>query len=154
MKIKQMLEEALRKGEFIEFLRGENGYMVEYSEFVPNAYGTDVDEILMEGIYEEYKENKEIKRIFEQGLLKMLDMTDFDIYKVCDYLMSYCFTLKHKRNIFELEKEQILRKLSQEIQNRKLRIQRNGFVTLDNYHVIDAWRLIEDFEHYLKEALK
>ena len=57
MKIKQMLEEALRKGEFIEFLRGENGYMIEQSEFSPGAGITDVSKILSRGIYEKYKEN-------------------------------------------------------------------------------------------------
>ena len=143
MEIKQMLEEALRKGEFIEFLRGENGYMVEQSEFSPGAGITDVSKILSRGIYEEYKENKGIKRIFEQGLLKMLDMTDFDVYLVCSYLFFQFFKEDNGLAIFKLEMEQILEKLKQEIRKRKVRIQMYGIKGPDNYFNKNAWEMIE-----------
>ena len=143
MEIKQMLEEALRKGEFIEFLRGDNGYMVEQSEFSPGAGVTDVSDIISSGIYEEYRENKDIKSIFEQGLLKMLDMTDFDVYMVCLYLLFQFFKEAHELAIFELEKEQILEKFKREIRKRKVRIQMYGIKGPDNYFNKNAWEMIE-----------
>ena len=151
MEIKQMLEEALRKGEFIEFLRGDNGYMVEQSEFSPGAGVTDVSEILMEGIYEEYKENKDIKRIFEQGLLKMLDMTDFDVYMVCLYLLDYYFDITNDLWVFKLDNVQkILDKFKREIGKRKVRIQMNGIKGPDNYQDKYAWEMIERFRFVFK----
>lgn len=150
MEIKQMLEEALRKGEFIEFLRGENGYMVEQSEFSPGAGITDVSKILSRGIYAEYKENKDIKRIFEQGLLKMLDMTDFDVYMACSYLFNQFFKEDNGLAIFKLEREQILEKLKQEIRKREERIQRNGFVTTNKRGIKYAWDLFERLKFVFK----
>ena len=151
MEIKQMLEEALQKGEFIEFLRGENGYMVEQSEFSPGAGVTDTSEILMEGIYEEYKENKEIKRIFEQGMLKMLDMTDFDVYMVTLYLLDYYFDITNDLWVFKLDNiQQILEKLKREIGKRKARIQKYGIEGPDNYDNIYAWEMLERFKFVFK----
>lgn len=147
-----MLEEALRKGEFIEFLRGDNGYMVEKSEFSPGPRVTDTSEILMEGIYKEYKENEGIKRIFEQGLLKMLDMMDFDVYMVCLYLLDYYFDITNDLWVFKLDNiQKILDKFKREIGKRKVRIQKYGVEGPNNYKYKYAWEDLKMFKEVCAE---
>lgn len=79
----------------IKFLCGEGEYMVETSQYAPEAELTDVGKVLSKGIYKLYRYNDNIEQKFEESLLKMLDMSDFDIYMVCLYLMSQMFKEKN-----------------------------------------------------------
>ena len=77
MNIENMLLDAIISNEMIKFLRGEGKYMVEISQYAPEAGLTDVDKVLSKGIYKIYAYNNNIKEKFEVSLLQMLDMSDF-----------------------------------------------------------------------------
>ena len=80
MNIDDMLLNAIKNNDMIKFLCGEGEYMVETSQYAPEAELTDVGKVLSKGIYKLYRYNDNIEQKFEESLLKMLDMSDFDIY--------------------------------------------------------------------------
>lgn len=80
MDIEKMLLNSIINNEMIFFLRGEEEYLVEVSQYAPEAGLTDVGKVLSKGIYKIYSYDDNIKQKFEGSLLQMLDMSDFDIY--------------------------------------------------------------------------
>ena len=119
MNIDDMLLKAIKNNDMIKFLCGEGEYMVETSQYAPEAELTDVGKVLSKGIYKLYRYNDNIEQKFEESLLKMLDMSDFDIYMVCLYLMSQMFKEKNGLSPFVLKKDVIIKNLSLRINERK-----------------------------------
>lgn len=152
MDIENMLLNAINNNKMINFLRGEGEYMVEASQYAPEAGLTDVGKILSKGIYKIYVYNDNIKQKFEESLLQMLDMSDFDIYMVCLYLMSQLFKEKNGLSPFVLSKDLILKELSSRIDERKKYIQEGitypeGYVNANAMAEIQRFRMISKEEY-------
>lgn len=94
MDIIQMIYNAQAKNEFIDFLCGSEDYMVEPSQYAPGADITDVGKVLSKGVYKIYSIDNNIKKEYEESLLKMTNISDFHIYMVCNYLLSQLFKEK------------------------------------------------------------
>lgn len=150
MDILQMTYRATEKHELIPFLRGEDEYMVEPSQYAPVAELPDVGKILSKGIYRAYKNNLYIKNEFEQALYLMLEMSDYDVYIVCHYLASQFFKEQNKLSPFEIEKQNLLFKLNREIEKRKTSLQ-NGVVYPNGYQNKKAWDELMHFKNVFKE---
>lgn len=134
----------------VNFLRGEGEYMVEASQYAPETGLTDVGKVLSKGIYKIYAYNDNIKQKFEENLLQMLDMSNFDIYMVCLYLMSQLFKEKNGLSPFVLSKDLILEKLSHRINEREVYIQK-GIEYPDGYVNTNAMAEIQRFRMVSKE---
>lgn len=133
MNIEKNLLDAIAKNEVIKLLRGDGEYMVEPYECSPAAQVTDVGRILSKGVYKVYMYNKEIKHIFEESLILMLDSSDFDIYMVCLYILDQLFNEKYGTSPFSLSKNSIVDKLTYRINTRQNSIKKgikypNGYV--------------------------
>ena len=150
MNIENMLLDAIISNEMIKFLLGEGKYMVEISQYAPEAGLTDVDKVLSKGIYKIYAYNNNIKEKFEVSLLQMLDMSDFDIYIVCHYLMSQLFKEKNDLSPFVMSKDIILEKLSLKINEREIYF-KNGIVYPNGYVNFNAMTEIQRFRMVGKE---
>ncbi len=151
MDIENMLLNAINNNKMINFLRGEGEYMVEASQYAPDAGLTDVGKVLSKGIYKIYVYNDQnIKQKFEESLLQMLDMSDFDIYMVCRYLMSQLFKEKNGLSPFVLSKDLILKELSSRIDEREKYIQK-GITYPEGYVNVDAMAEIQRFRMISKE---
>ena len=147
-----MLLNAITSNELIKFLRGEGKYMVEASQYTPEAGLTDVGKVLSKGIYKVYAYNENIKEKFERSLLQMLEMSDFDIYMVCHYLMSQLFKEKNGLSPFVMSKDLILEKLTLKINERELNFQKgivypNGYVNTNAITEIQRFRMISQEEY-------
>lgn len=152
MDIENMLLNAITSNELIKFLRGEGKYMVETSQYTPEAGLTDVGKVLSKGIYKVYAYNENIKEKFERSLLQMLEMSDFDIYMVCHYLMSQLFKEKNGLSPFVMSKDLILEKLTLKIKERELNFQKgivypNGYVNTNAITEIQRFRMISQEEY-------
>mgnify|MGYP004510508861 CR=1 FL=1 len=152
MDIENMLLNAITSNELIKFLRGEGKYMVEASQYTPEAGLTDVGKVLSKGIYKVYAYNENIKEKFERSLLQMLEMSDFDIYMVCHYLMSQLFKEKNGLSPFVMSKDLILEKLTLKIKERELNFQKgivypNGYVNTNAITEIQRFRMISQEEY-------
>ena len=119
MDIDRMLLKAISQEKTIEFLRGEGEYMIETSQYSPEACITDVSKVLSKGIYKIYESDTRIKEIFEDCLIKMIDTSDFDIYMVCKYLLSQFFKEKNGIAPFILSKDLIVKELKDKLKERK-----------------------------------
>lgn len=150
MDILAMLQTALEKDEFIHFLRGNKGYMIEWSQYAPDVELTNVDKVLARGIYKMYKVDPSIKDIYEKSLEKMLDMTDFDVYMVVSYMMSQLFNEKNGMSPFMIERENIIQKMREELNKRKNSIT-EGIVYPSQYVNKNAWNELERFNIVCKE---
>ena len=150
MNIEQMILKAIDNNEMIKFLRGEGEYLIETSQYTQEAELTDVGKILSKGIYIIYRYDKSIKLRFEEDLLKMKDMSDFDIYMVCIYLMSQLFKEKNGISPFKLSKNIILRNLKLKISEREIYIKEG--IKYPTGHVNDhAMEEIQRFRIVAKE---
>ena len=152
MDIENMLLNAIINNEMINFLRGDGAYIVEVSQYAPEAGLTDVGKVLSKGIYKIYAHNDKIKQKFEASLLQMLDMSDFDIYMVCLYLMSQLFKEKDGLSPFVLSKDLILEKLSLKINEREIYFKKgieypNGYVNTNAMAEIQRFRIVSKEEY-------
>lgn len=119
MEIDKMLLKAISQEKTIEFLRGEGEYMIETSQYSPDACITDVSKVLSKGIYKVYESDTRIKGMFEDCLIKMIDISDFDIYMVCQYLLSQFFKEKNGIAPFILTQNLIVKKLKDRLKERE-----------------------------------
>lgn len=150
MDIEKMLLNSIINNEMIFFLRGEKEYLVEVSQYAPEAGLTDVGKVLSKGIYKIYSYDDNIKQKFEGSLLQMLDMSDFDIYMVCHYLMSQLFKEKNGLSPFVLSKDLILEKLLFRINERESYIKK-GIEYPNGYMNTNAMSEIQRFRRVSKE---
>lgn len=150
MDILQMTCLSIEKKELISFLRGDNDYKVESSQYAPYAEITDIGKVLSRGIYKAYQEHKYVGQDYEQALISMLDLTDYDVYVVCAYITSQLFKEKNGLSPFQIEKVELLSKLKGEIDKRKLQIQ-NGITYPNGYKNKNAWEELERFNSVCKE---
>ena len=150
MDILEMTFIALKNNEFTKLLRGEGEYMVETSEYSPDAEVTDVGKVLSRGIYKAFKQQEEVKKKYENGLLEMLDKSNFDVYMVCLYLLSQLFKEENELSPFMLDKKSILDKLSHEVTKRRGEIM-DGIIYPSGYKNIKAWDDLERFNTVCKE---
>ena len=80
MNIDDMLLNAIKNNDMIKFLCGEGEYMVETSQYAPEAELTDVGKVLSKGIYKLYRYNDNIEQKFEESLLKNIKLnTEFKV---------------------------------------------------------------------------
>ena len=126
--------------------------MVETSQYAPEAELTDVGKVLSKGIYKLYRYNDNIEQKFEESLLKMLDMSDFDIYMVCLYLMSQMFKEKNGLSPFVLKKDVIIKNLSLRINERKNYIEKgitypSGYINTRAMVEIQRFRMVSKEEY-------
>ena len=152
MNIDDMLLNAIKNNDMIKFLCGEGDYMVETSQYAPEAELTDVGKVLSKGIYKLYMYNDNIEQKFEESLLKMLDMSDFDIYMVCLYLMSQMFKEKNGLSPFVLKKDVIIKNLSLRINERKNYIEKgitypSGYINTRAMVEIQRFRMVSKEEY-------
>lgn len=152
MNIEQMILKAIDNNEMIKFLRGEGEYLIETSQYTQEAELTDVGKILSKGIYIIYRYDKSINLRFEEDLLKMIDMSDFDIYMVCIYLMSQLFKEKNGISPFKLSKNIILRNLKLKISEREIYIKEGikyptGYVNDHAMEEIERFRIVAKEEY-------
>ena len=133
MDIENMLLNAIINNDMIKFLRGDGEYLIETSQYTPEAGLTDVGKV-------------NVKEKFELSLLKMLDMSDFDIYIVCHYVMSQLFKEKNGLSPFVISKGIILDKLSFKINEREIYLKKgivypNGYVNTSAMTEIQRFRM-------------
>ena len=152
MNIEQMILKAIDNNEMIKFLRGEGEYLIETSQYTQEAELTDVGKVLSKGIYIIYKYDESIKLKFEEGLLRMVDMSDFDIYMVCIYLMSQVFKEKNGLSPFKLSKNTILTNLRLKISEREIYIREGikyptGYVNNHAMEEIQRFRIVAKEEY-------
>ena len=152
MNIDDMLLNAIKNNDMIKFLCGEGEYMVETSQYAPEAELTDVGKVLSKGIYKLYRYNDNIEQKFEESLLKMLDMSDFDIYMVCLYLMSQMFKEKNGLSPFVLKKDVIIKNLSLRFNERKNYIEKgitypSGYINTRAMVEIQRFRMVSKEEY-------
>lgn len=150
MDILQMTYKALENKEFIQFLEGYNEYAIECSQYAPNAGLTDVGKVLARGIYKVYTEYEYVKEEYEQSLMRMLDMTEYDVYIVCVYLMNQFFDEKNNLAPFKIDKVQILLKLKTEIYKRKEKFHQ-VIVYPNGCSNKKVWEELERFNRVCKE---
>ena len=59
---KNKLTKAINNNEVLEFLKGEGEYLIESSQYSPEAGQVDIGKVLSKGVYQLYKENSSIKK--------------------------------------------------------------------------------------------
>ena len=150
MDIEKNLLAAIEKNEIVQFLRGDGEYMIESYECSPAAELTDVGRVLSKGVYKVYTYNKEIRKMFEESLLIMLDNSDFDIYMVCLYILDQLFNEKYGYSPFILSKDLIVTKLTHSIDKRQNTI-KGGIKYPNGYMNTFAMAEIERFRKVCKE---
>lgn len=149
MEYMNKLIQAMENEEMISFLRGDNFYKIETSQYAPGAEPTDVGKVLSKAIYKIYKKTPKVKEEFERALISMLDGTLFDIYVVTLYIMSQLFKENNNLSPFKLNFEVIIPKLKEKLKTNKEEFQ-SGIKYPDGFEKKDIWNEIERFDKVCK----
>ncbi|SMC22022.1 hypothetical protein SAMN02745134_01511 [Clostridium acidisoli DSM 12555] len=145
MDYKILLDEAIKHGEILAFLRGEKQYRIETSQYMPGVEPTDAGKVLSKAIYKSYKESPEIKEIFEDALINMLNGDAMDIYLVVLYVTSQLFKEMNDIAPFKINKNFIIAKLQNKIaENKKLLSE--DIKLSDGFIKKGVWNNIERFD--------
>ena len=150
MDILELTNQAMERRELMSLLRGDAEYMVEWSQYAPGAKVIDVGKVLSKGIYKVYKEDTRIKDEYEQNLVIMLDMSDFDVYLLCLYVVSQLYKEKNELSPFIMEKQEIIKKINKELIKRETNIM-NGIVYPSRFKNKKAWDELLFFDVLCKE---
>jgi len=109
-KEKELLLEALKQNELIDYLEGVGKYKLELDQWVNASAPTDWTKIIPKGIYKVYKENPELKVdiLLEEALMEMLNRDAFDIY-VAVSVIYFQFNREHRGDApFVLNRDKLL----------------------------------------------
>ncbi len=139
-RLEGQLKKAMEKGEMKKFLLGEGCYGISYRE-----YDEVIESKRLCSIYDYYKKDPNVKLAFEQGLLDLINDSEYDIFGVFKYLMGQvlsevCIGFKAP---FELDKDVYI-KLRQAILSKKEELQNIKSVNRDDVPVKSAYRYMED----------
>lgn len=101
MKIVDMLNDAISKNELKKYLLGTAEYRIPSRE----GYESDRISALKLGIHEMYKKNPEIKNLFENCLIDMLNGKEIEIVIAFYYIWNQLLFERRNKAPFELDKK-------------------------------------------------
>ncbi|WP_443663755.1 hypothetical protein [Clostridium sp.] len=122
MDVEKLVLNAIQNNKFIEFLEGKEHMDIGHSSHFSNLpVPTDWPDILENGIYKIYKDGCEydIKKIFEDSIIDMLDRKAFDIYCAIELWYMQFENEKNDDSPFTLNKELIVNIRNSMSKNKK-----------------------------------
>lgn len=144
---RELMIKAIERKEFVKFLCGTGGYKQEVSQYIPGVEPTDTDGILVDAVYEEYKNNKDVKVLFEDSLINMLNGEIQEVYIALLYFMGTLFDERHELATFRLDKNKILPLINKILKDRKNEMEKeikfdNGIIIKDAWKNVIRWNMI------------
>ncbi len=138
--LERQLKNAMEKGEMKEFLLGDLDYGIRYREY----YETE-ESVRMSGIYHYYEKDPNVKPVFEQGLLDLVNGSEYEILEAFEYLQAQVIRESGigAEPPFELDKDVYI-KLRQSILSKKEELQNIKSVDRDDVPVKSAYQYMED----------
>lgn len=149
MQIKELMLEAVKRGELIEFLCGKEAYKIELSQYVPGILPTDTGKVLTDAIYVEYEEDITIKEKFQKALLNMVNGTAEELYIAVAYIMDVLFDEKHKIATFQLDIAELILELQKALKEKKEELM-NEIIFTDGIVKKEAWKDIVRWNNVCK----
>lgn len=136
---RELMIKAIEKKEFVDFLCGTGSYKQEVSQYIPGVEPTDTDGILVDAVYEEYKTNKDVKVLFEDALVNMLNGKIQEVYIALLYFMGALFDEKHELATFQLDSNKILPLINTVLKDRKNEMEKE--IKFENSVIVkNAWK--------------
>ncbi len=110
---RDLLLEAIKKNELIEYLEGKENYKLDMGHWVNANAPTDWTRIIPKGLYRVYRENPELKLndILEDALLEMMNREPFDIYVALSVIYFQLIREQRGDAPFNINREIILENL-------------------------------------------
>ena len=149
MQIKELMLEAVKRGELIEFLCGKEEYKIELSQYVPGVLPTDTGKVLADAIYVEYEEDTTIKEKFQNALLNMVNGTAEELYIAVAYIMDVLFDEKHKIATFQMDIAELVLELKKALKEKKEELM-NEIIFTDGVVKKEAWKDIVRWDNVCK----
>lgn len=142
----ELLHDAIKKDEIYSFLRGENRYKIEISQYVPGVLPTNVEKALSI-IYECYQEEPNVKDLFIGALGKMINGTAFDVYLSIIYFMDILFDEHHNLSTFNIDIDKMVMNIQRSIENNRSKLKRqfefpDGTIKKDAWNDIVRWNKV------------
>ena len=142
-----LINNAIKKNEVLQLLRGEKEYEIIISEFSPDIFPTDINTVLVNCFYQQKEKIDGIDSIFVSYLDKLLSGDASDIYIAVLYFDACIFQEERKKSTFVLNKEVIASSIKQAVNLKKNELKdkiifKNGMIKKN------PWRNIENFNKY------
>lgn len=118
--IKELFLHSIENNEVSDFLKGEKNYKVRVPHFVPINIPTDWEQIL-QSIYEVSQEKPElnIKQLFEDTLIEMINDDNIGLYSVVNILYFYLLHENRNKVSFRINRGKLLPILKAKIMSKR-----------------------------------
>lgn len=150
MDYKELINNAIEKDEVVKLLRGEGEYEVVVSEFVSDAFPTDVNSVLVNCFYKQSDNIREIEKIFNNALNDLIKGNASDVYIAVLYFDACIFQEEKGKASFLIDKESLSKKLQEKIHKEESKLRES--VEFDNgMKKSNPWNNIMNFNKYYQK---
>lgn len=140
---KRVCKQAIEKGEFLQFLKGEGGYEFPDSHNGPGCVDYPTRSIIFNSLYMEER-NNEYLNAFYQCINALLHGSVEEIFIAIQYIRNQ-FRLEDKnRAAFVITNTAFLDHIRDTIENRKSELE---ILSATNSRYQNAWKQIEDYNN-------
>ena len=108
MDYEKMFYDAIKKGDFLKYLKGEWPYEIECSQYMSDIQPTDINQVLMRNIYASYIKMPNIKVELENALRILLNGSAVQVYTAILYFDACLFAEKQRRAAFQIDRDHLI----------------------------------------------
>lgn len=119
MNYDDLINKAIKNDEIQNLLCGKKPYEVEVSRFTSDVFPTDINTVLVNCFYKQYKDMEKINALFENSLKQMLKGNACNVYITVLYFDACIFQEEIGKSTFFINKEILAQKIKEAVDKNK-----------------------------------
>lgn len=119
MNYNDLISKAIANNEIENLLCGEKPYEIEVSRFTSDVFPTDINSVLVNCFYKQYKNVEKINELFENSLQHMLKGNACNVYIAILYFDACIFQEELRKATFFINKEILGRSIREAVDKNK-----------------------------------
>jgi hypothetical protein len=153
MNYNDLISRAIQNDEIENLLCGKKPYEVEVSRFTSDVFPTDINSVLVNCFYKQYKNIEKINELFENSLQHMLKDNACNVYIAILYFDACIFQEEIRKATFFINKEILGRNIKEAVDKNKDELSQ-GVIFENGMKKSNPLKNIENFSKYYEKKYK
>ncbi|WP_411167609.1 hypothetical protein ACH36K_10660 [Clostridium sp. MB05] len=153
MNYNDLISRAIQNDEIENLLCGKKPYEVEVSRFTSDVFPTDINSVLVNCFYKQYKNIEKINELFENSLQHMLKDNACNVYIAILYFDACIFQEEIRKATFFINKEILERNIKEAVDKNKDELSQ-GVIFENGMKKSNPLKNIENFSKYYEKKYK